>query len=230
MRITPIECTNCGAAIDPENVSERLAIARCRHCKSVFSIEPSESQSAQKPMRPEVSLPDGFSLDESVSSLEIRHRWYSHLVWFFLFICIFWNGSMLVWHGMALGTGMWFMSLVGLLHTGVGIGFTYFVAAMFVNTTTIRVSHGTIDISFAPLPWIGAKNVDAADIRQLFCREKVQHGKNGSRTTYEVHIVDRNNHQNELLKGLQTPEQAMYVEQELERYLRIEDQAVKGEL
>ena len=91
MRITPIECTNCGAAIDPENVSERLAIARCRHCKSVFSIEPSESQSAQKPMRPEVSLPDGFSLDESVSSLEIRHRWYSHLVWFFLFICIFWN-------------------------------------------------------------------------------------------------------------------------------------------
>ena len=48
------------------------------------------------------------------TTLEIRRRWFTAAVLFLVFFCVFWNGFMIVWHGMAFASGAWFMSLFGL--------------------------------------------------------------------------------------------------------------------
>jgi hypothetical protein len=126
--------------------------------------------------------------------------------------------------------GAWFMSLFGLLHTAVGIGLLYFTLACFLNTTVIRVGHGLIEVRIGPLPWRGNKTIDAHDVKQFYCREITRHGKNGTHYSYEVHVILGGDVRKPLLKGISDADQALYIEQELERHLRIEDQPVRGEL
>jgi len=42
-----------------------------------------------------------------------------------VFFCLGWDGFLIVWHGIAIASLMWFMSLFALIHTTVGIVLTY---------------------------------------------------------------------------------------------------------
>lgn len=230
MDLQALRCKSCGAPLDPENVVERLAMARCVHCGSVFSIAQAKAAGEARALRPKVAMPRGIEVADLGTTLEIRRRWFTAAALFLAFFCIFWNGFMIVWHGMALSMGAWLMSLFGLLHTAVGIGLLYFTLACFLNTTIVRVGHGLIEVRTGPLPWLGNKTINAHDVKQCYCRERIRHGKNGTHCSYEVHVVCKNDVREPLLKGLSDADQALYVEQELERHLRIKDQPVRGEL
>ena len=47
--------------------------------------------------------------------------------------------------------------------------------------------------------------------------------------TYEVHLIDRNYKHAKLVTGLPSSEHALYLEQEIERFLHIADRPVRGE-
>jgi hypothetical protein len=233
MKLVELCCKNCGASLQPENVSLQLFVARCPHCGAVFAVaDPSRGEPAtgeQRSPRLRVPRPPRVELLDLGNSLEIRRSWFSPTLFFLLFFCIFWNGFMIVWHVMAISMGAWFMSLFGLLHTAVGIGVAYGTLAGFVNQTVIRVGQGLLEVQHGPLPWLGNKTLTAHEIKQLYCQEHTHHGKNGTSVTYSVELI-RNGERETLLKGLNECDQALFVEQELERFLKIEDQPVRGEL
>ncbi len=233
VKLIELRCKSCGAPLNPENVSAQLAIARCPHCDAVFAIaDPSREQGPSSdragPRQP-VPMPKRIEVLDLGSSLEIRRSWFSPVLFFLVFFCIFWNGFMVVWHVMAIASGAWFMSCFGLLHTAVGVALAYGTIAGFVNRTVIRVGQGILEVRHGPLPWAGNKTFPADEITQLYCKEHVQHGKNGPSVAYSVELI-LNNGRETLVKGLNECEQALYVEQELERFLRIEDKPVRGEL
>jgi Tfp pilus assembly PilM family ATPase len=68
-----------------------------------------------------------------------------------------------------------------------------------------------------------------ADLKQLYAKEKVSSSRNGTSITYEVHVT-RSGRNIKLVSGLESSEQAVYIEQEIEKYLNIKDIPVKGEL
>ncbi|MEL6945980.1 MAG: hypothetical protein AAFO82_25265 [Bacteroidota bacterium] len=111
----------------------------------------------------------------------------------------------------------------------IGLGLAYYTLCGFLNTTYIKVDHREIDISFAPLPFLGAKNLSTADIEQLFVREKVTKGKNGTRITYQVDAILTTGKSTALVKGFSDAQQAQYIEQKIERFLDIKDEEVHGE-
>ena len=233
MELIELSCKNCGATLQPENVSLPLCVARCPHCGAVFAIaDPSRGESAAgaawRP-RPRVPMPPRVDVLDLGNHLEIRRSWFSPMLFFLLFFCIFWNGFMVVWHVMAISMGAWFMSVFGLLHTAVGLGLAYGTLAGFVNQTVIRVGQGLLEVQHGPLPWLGNKTLPAHEVQQLYCQEHVHHGKNGSSVTYSVELV-RNEGRETLIKSLSECDQALFIEQELERFLKIEDQPVRGEL
>lgn len=231
MELKELACKNCGAPLKADNVVERLAMARCGHCHAVFALDFARSTDGggSRP-RAAQSLPAGFSIEDMGNSLEIRHRWFSPVFIFMLFFSLFWNGFMIVWHVIAIGSGAWIMSAFGLLHTAVGVVVGYVTLAGFVNTTTIRIGQGMLEVHTGPLPWPGNLSLAADEIRQVFCHEKITRGKNGPSYSYEVHAILRGEVRKPLLKGLTNAEQALFIEQELERFLRIADQSVVGEL
>ena len=233
MEIKDIRCKNCGAPIDQGNIVERLDMARCGHCGIVFALEKrgsNQQQPASTALRPRVPMPEKIELQELDNTLEIRRRWFGFAFIFLALFCLVWNGFMVAWHVMAWSTGAWFMSFFGLLHTAVGLGLLYFTIAGFLNTTTIRAGQGVLDVKSAPIPWPGNKSVPIVDVKQLYCSEKSHHGKNSSSYTYEVNAIRFNDAKETLVKGLTEADQALYIEQELERFLKIEDRPVRGEV
>lgn len=233
MRLSELRCRNCGAPLAAENVVEHLSMARCSHCNAVFALEPDGPIAAgagQAALRPQVAMPSGIKVEDVGTALQISRRWFNVSAFFLLFFSIFWNGFMLVWHGIAISSGAWIMSAFGLLHTAVGVGVAYATAGMFLNTTYVRVGNGMIEVKTEPVPWWGNKWLTADDISQFYCMEQVHRGKNGTSYTYDVMCLRNDGVRDTLVQGLQDSTQALFIEQELERFLGIKDQPVDGEL
>lgn len=226
--LVELKCRNCGSQLSPEDISARLAVARCKHCDALFALPASLAKPAAIP-RPEVELPKRFTLDRANQALTISWRSYSPSALFLLFFAIFWNGFLVVWHTVALTSGAWFMSVFGLIHTGVGVFLAYLVAAKFLNRTVIRASREWLQVRIGPLPWPGRLDVEHRGLRQLFCREKIRRGKNGATETYQVELVLEGNLRKTLVKDLENADQAIFIEQQLEKYLGIPDAPVDGE-
>jgi hypothetical protein len=141
---------------------------------------------------------------------------------------IFWDGFLFMWYSkVKVANPM--ASYFPLIHVAVGIGLTYYVVAGWLNRTHILIGQGKIAVRHRPVPWIGEKTLEAADLKQLYAKDKVTHSRNGTSVTYEVRAVTRSGRNIELVSGLESSEQAVYIEQEIEKYLNIEDIPIKGE-
>ncbi|HWB20596.1 MAG TPA: hypothetical protein VG711_09870 [Phycisphaerales bacterium] len=143
--------------------------------------------------------------------------------------CIIWNGFLIFWYSIAFATnGPWIMILFPALHVAAGVYLTWYTAALFLNTSTICADFQSVQVSHSPLPWPGNARMASERIEQLFC-ESGKYYNNGM-ITYRVcaRLVDGS--KTKLITGLQEQGEALFIEQELERFLNIEDAAVPGEL
>ncbi|MBK1827759.1 hypothetical protein [Haloferula rosea] len=229
-QLIELKCRNCGSQLDPADISPQLAAARCRHCNALFAIPTAAPVApAEAIPRPEVGLPKGFTTRHEGADLVITRRWFTPAVFFLLFFCIFWNGFMIVWHGIAITQGMWIMSAFGLIHTAVGIAVAYSVLATFLNSTVVQAGPSGIGIRHGPLPWRGNQTLSRDQLQQLYCQEKVSRGKNGTSVRYHLTAVTPGNQRQTLIKNITDPDQAIFLEQQIEKHLGIMDTQVAGE-
>ena len=182
--------------------------------------------------RMDVGLPDKLELRNEGSGMEISWRWFGWSVLFMTVFAVFWDGFLFVWYSIALSTGpaLSLMTLFPIIHVAIGVGITYSCLACWINRTSVKVNQGRITVRHGPLPWIGNKELDAASLKQLYTKEKVTTNRNSTTTTYEVHVLTANGRNVKLVSGLEFSEQALYIEQEIERYFRIEDVPVRGQI
>jgi hypothetical protein len=229
MRIT---CAQCGADVLAENINIDNLIAKCNFCHAVFrfddQLEPSQKPSP--PHRLEVPMPKGIEVLPMGNRLEIIRKWFSLKIIFFTAFTVFWDGFMIAWFGIAFSQQQWLMAAFGTLHGAVGLGLLYYVLAGYLNRTVITVNRSLFTIKHTPLPWPGNKLLNPLDMTQLYCKERMHRNKNSISYTYEVHAISKDNEHTKLITGLDNSEQALYIEQEIERFLNIEDQPVRGEL
>mgnify|MGYP006948915101 CR=1 FL=1 len=232
MNLRELKCKNCGAPLTESNLSLDIMVARCPHCESVFAIDPEDEETdGKEPLKPRAALPRGWYLRDDDYRLLIQWRWFQwgHIV--ALMFSIPWNTFVIFWMYKTLSMGVWFMSVFGLVHAGVGIGLVYYAFSGMLNSTLITADSESLQIRHRPLPWVGNRTIATADIRQLYCKEKVTQNKNGTSVTYELCALEGESHRTlPLIKGLADVEQAVFLEQELERHLHIRDRKVAGEV
>ena len=87
-----------------------------------------------------------------------------------------------------------------------------------------------LSIRHVPLPYLGNKTVEASDVKQVYSKERISRSRRGGSVTYEVHALTHSGRNLKLLSGLPNSEQALFIEQEIERFLRIQDVPVRGEI
>lgn len=234
MELKPLYCKSCGAPIEAEEIDTDLGLVRCTHCGSVFSLgglpRPDGPGAFRTYERQAVPMPDKVDVIDAGGELQITYRWFSPKYIFLIVFAVFWNGFMLVWHGISLASGAWFMSVFGLLHTADGIGLAYYTLAGLLNKTTVWIGMGQMAIRHWPLPWLGNRQLQASDIAQVYSRERVSHSKNSTSYSYQVQAILQNGRKQELLGGLSDVDQALYIEQEIERHLGIQDRPVRGQI
>jgi len=113
---------------------------------------------------------------------------------------------------------------------GINLFLAYITLASFLNTTIITARHRYLTVVHTPLPWFHPPPLRIADITQLFVRRVIQRSRYGLHKFYEVWAQLRQGREVKLMDGLKTPEQALFVEQQLEVFLGITDHPVPGEL
>jgi hypothetical protein len=176
-------------------------------------------------------MPSNVTVNDHGTGLTLNYRWYSPKFIFLIFFCIFWDGFLFVWYGQALSTNApLMMILFPLLHVGVGVGLTYYTVAGFLNRTVVEVSHEGLRIYYTPLPWFGNKTIPVSDLAQLYREEVVSRGNRSTRVTYQLSAVSKESKKIKLLGGIETTDVALFLEQEIEKWLGIKDVKVAGEM
>ena len=214
-------CKNCGKELISTDDSQGGHPTVCPSCDTVFfSAEDLKNITSFRPSYE--SKPWGMSIDVVDDILVIKRRRfkviYSPLliVFFMLFYGLFFSD--LHTAEFLLNPLTWFM-----------FGLGYFALNKLLNSTEVRVNREQLVVKRGPLPPRQNTRINSQDIWQLYVKRQVSgSGKNKS-VTYPVYVVDKNDQHKELVPGLGTPQYALYIEQEIERFLGLQDLAMPGE-
>lgn len=224
--MTDVRCKNCQAVIDPANIDWQRELASCERCGRLMDLR-RERATAEKPpsdpQKPRVRVPVDLPVGMSVASvagerLVIRRRWLRQKHWFLLFL--FAAAAIYVAYLWAtIGVSGWLV--VGTLFV---LSWNYNIAVMFVNSTVVSADSNAVTVRHGPMPSLfGRKrSLEKRNIEQLYA------AKFGA--LYAVSAKLKGGHDVSLVAPLITADQALFIEQQLERALGLVDVAVAGEL
>ncbi len=243
-----LNCPHCGVDIPAEDMHLENELAKCCGCDAVFSFAHAMDQDAARrrgagPGRADrrrreqavIGRPRRLEVREGGGVWEVRRRWFSPVAFFLVVFCLFWDGFLVAWYAIGAtqfremgGVGVIFF-VFPILHVAAGVGLTWYTVAVFVNTTRVRLEQGSLSIRHGPL-WVpGNRTIAGHEIEQLFCKERISRGKNGTSISYELLALLKDRQRVKLLTGYREIEEVLYLEQEIERRLKIRDRAMPGE-
>lgn len=227
-----LTCPKCGSAITADNINVQTGVAKCLQCNEVFNFANMVGGDASAAYaKPQVEMPKGFSLTHQLSDLVITRTWFSYKTIFLLFFCLFWDGFLVVWYTLAFRfNGPLMMKVFPILHVAVGVFITYTMLAGFFNRTDITIGNSRVAVRHYPLPWPGNRIIAVGNLDQVFCEEKVSHSRNGTSVTYNVSIVLKGSERLTMISGLDQPNHALFIEEQIEGRLGIADRPVAGEM
>lgn len=231
MHKVKLKCPDCEIPIMDKQVNIEKALVKCDHCEGVFSLEEEDFFNRRKPY---VVIPRGIEAYHTLDSMEIDVSWRrTSGLGFLTVFTLFWDFIVSLFLILALSSGdysiFWGMGL----HLIVAVGLTYWVIATFVNHTYIFVDAEKVEIEYGPLPipfWSENK-FSVGDFEQIYV-ERYQSGKTNNQPNYSFKVMAKVRHRKtavQLIKGLKRLDHAQYIEQEIEHFLKIKDEKVRGE-
>jgi len=227
-------CENCNAAVAAEDLDLGRNLAKCAACGNVFNcadqLDGVASSGELSVEREEVAMPKGIRVFRRGDAMRIVLKWFGPTAIFLAIFCLIWNGFMVVWFGIAITQKQWMMAAFGSIHALVGLGVAYGTLAMFLNSTTITVMNSLIQIAIGPIKVPGNKQFKADLLQQLYTKRHVSHSKNGTSINYELRVTTTDGRDEKLMGGFNKQEQALFIEQEIEKFLGIEDRPIRGEV
>ena len=218
--------------IPPAEIRAEEGYAWCAACYIAHPLAGPTPASDSRDAR-RVSMPDYFKVYETADELTIRRRWYSPPVWFLALFCVMWLSGTTYFFLDSLRHHLLSLPFLLIFPVPVGIFLLYTVASLFLNVTDIVIAKGRLTVRHFPLPWPGKQDIPTSSIVQLYCR--IERIPTKHKQVFEkgprVHVVLGNRSEINLFKHLYPElQEALFIEQTIERYLGIPDIAVKGEV
>ena len=225
-----LSCPNCRKAIRAEDINIEQVVAKCANCNHVFSF--TRELERDRYRKPEVLLPPGIEAFSLLSELNIEISWKKSRSSFLTFFTVFWNAMVIPFVLFALFSGEYLILLGISIHLLVGISMLYYTLGAFLNKTFVIVDHYNVHVETKPLrmPFYPDRHLPVGEIKQLHVEKYVASRTNG-RPDYAYTVIAQMTNQErlKLVKGLKNVNQARYIEQEVERFLKIPDEPVEGE-
>jgi len=229
-----LSCQECGQPIANSDININSTLAKCSNCGTVHFIEDKDFFLGDRHGRPEMMIPEGTEVLHLPSSLDIRIRKYhasskSGLAFKSIFT-LMWNVILFVFVGSMIASGVGAGVLFVGAHLAVGVVMLVNLLETVINYTDVVVDDHNLEISSKPISgfWNRPKVIPKRDIEQIYVSRYVSSKVNGQPNyAYGLYAILRNGKKLELIKGMNKQTQ-LYIEQELERYLGIEDRTVRG--
>ncbi|MFC1878612.1 hypothetical protein ACFLZW_01740 [Chloroflexota bacterium] len=231
-----LACPSCGGNSAIAYQSDRFICDYCGN-EHIFHLparnqpQPVAQQTTGSPKRRALlPRPEGITIRKQGDRLRITWRWFSAKYLGLLLFVIIWNAFLCFWYGIAFTSdGPWIMFVFPLLHVAVGVSLAYSTLAGFLNRTTILIDSQAFKVQHDPVPWIGEVDVPISELEQLYCIEKRQSSKNDHSFTYQLVALLQGGRKKKLVSNLDSPDIAIFLEQQIEKMLKISDQPVIGE-
>jgi hypothetical protein len=249
-----LSCDTCGRLILAEDVNLQNMVAKCRNCNAVFSFAPAQADLSKSSImetvqammkeanreegsilqRPKdgrkIEMPKGVITERDFGELRFIIPWRNTRRWgFFLLFTIVWNAILTPIVLVGIATGEWMVLLFTSIHIIIGVSFLMYTLGLMFNKTNIVVTSQGIDITNGPIPIPFNPNrfMAVRDIEQLFVEEYVPSKTNGRPDyTYAVTALTTSAERQRLVGGFSQSGHALYLEQEIETFLGIENRAV----
>lgn len=232
-----LTCPSCGAALDIVPHSPRAECAYCGNAHLVRNLIPTAAPAAPAAAisrsRMLIPQPEGIRIQGGRNSVRVTRKWYSHKYLPMLLFCCFWDGFLVFWYGIAFSSGApLIFKIFPIFHVLIGVGLTYTTLAGLLNRTYLDLDANELAVWHEPLPWNGEVTLPTREVKQLFVKQTAKKVKSEheSGIQYELHAVMQTGGTKMVLGGLESPEIPLYLEQQMEKWLRLEDQAVAGEM
>jgi hypothetical protein len=241
LAVQPLTCPGCRAELAFEDVSEATRTARCGVCRRVIDLTGGARVAAplERPrpapgplVRPRAARPAEIQVEEHPHTLRIdapegrRFRWRTHGV--IAAIAILGLGIA----GLDGGYGIWRWGhwVVPLTLAGLSAIAGAMLFAGTLNRLRVTVDRGTLTVGGWPLP-MGRTRWEKGELKQLFVEERLTARGNApeARRSWTLAAVVSSGERIELVSHVETLEQALWLEQSLERALGILDVPVAGE-
>jgi hypothetical protein len=237
-----LDCPGCGRQIAAADINLERTLAKCAACNMVFNFahlvaSPGDDAAV---LRPRVTAPPRWQVDDWGADLRIRWRWWTPAALFLLFFCVAWDGFLVSWFAKVLGK-QGPPDDFPIVHVAVGVGLTYVTLAWHLNRTTVRVSGGQLTVRHGPIPCPGNRTLQTDDIEQLYCAHSrsgwtsmnntARHAHRGPVKVgyYDLCALLHDGTKVRLLHNLPELDHALFLEQKLEECLGIADRRVREE-
>ncbi len=225
-----VTCDHCHKEVKTENIDLKKGTAKCTDCNNIFDCR-SQLQTEIDYRRDTIELPRNIKLKKDERHLVIEYRWLSSQLIYLAPFCLCWDAAFIIWYRVGfISTESLLASAYLLFHVVFGIALTYYCIAGFLNRTIISVTEGILRVVDTPLTFFRKISISLEELDQLYARERIHRGKKLSWSSYEVHAILKPEKTIRLATGLNTAEQALYIEQVVEDHLEIRDRPVEGEI
>ncbi len=166
-------------------------------------------------------LPPRVTLTVANDHLAIGYRRLSSATGVLVPFVVLWNANVVRLADLALASPSTLLSLFALLNLAAGLALAYCTVAACLNRTVIVVERQRVSIRHRPLPWFGRMEIDASRLVRLYSIERnhAERRFGDPAVPYQVNAVLVDGRNVTLIRGLETSEQAHFIERRLERHL-----------
>lgn len=226
-----LHCPKCADPIPAQDVNIRSLVAKCERCDNVFSFQHETVTSIQTKDTTIYKRPENINQEETTDTLTLWWKWNSPAAITVLiaspaaFALAVWSEFQPHEYFQSVNPN-WVQIFIWFIVCLYG---TYWAIAHFVNRTVVRVDHENIHVSFQPLPWVGVRTNLVSPYVQLYTGRYVTGGRY-PKNYISVNILRQSGKHLRAIDKLESIEHALYLEQEIEAFLGIADQPVRGEL
>ena len=181
-----------------------------------------------------LTLPPNYQVLEDSTPPMIRRKWFHGGFIFYAVFSLFMLGFLYLLLTEALpGTSIpWWKWGILLLFIASTVGFTYYAIAGFFNVTDIWVADDYLHIQSHPFPWVTDQHLPVKDLQQMFVKREVDIGYYGEKMAkYPLYMIFSQPLKNrKILREIDNPEVAVFLEKTLEKWLGIPDRPMAGEV
>lgn len=231
-----LDCPHCQTLVSAKDINLDSGEAHCSHCGQVFDFEDEIKKDPFR--RPEIVMPEGVDVLKLSSMLDIVVDWYQaapkRRIGSMVFSSFFWNIVLIPLILFLAFNGQFVMVLFFFGHVLTGLALVAYLIALFLNKTHIEVTEEGINLRHEPIPTPFNKDIHIpkSSIAQLYVSKYTQRfGRERKKgiEAYALHAVTTNGKVIDLVKGMNAEAQ-LFLEQEIETYLKIKDVPVRGEI
>ncbi len=225
-----INCPQCKTEALATNINLDKMVSKCHNCNSVYNFE--EELSIPPRKRREVFLPEGMEILKLGEELSIEVKWRKTASSFLLLFTIIWNTFLIPFVLGAVLSGELMILAAISVHLAVGIGLAYYTLTTLLNTSYLIADPSNLIVEHRPLklPFYPDRAIPTHEVDQIFVKKYSSGKTNGNAVwAYAVEAKLTNGENVNLIKGVKNGNHALFVEQEIEKHLKIKDKSTSEE-